>query len=289
MTAVVGNDKRRYLRSSLIRVIREIAELPVARRVSEPLYRHYFRQPYRKGNLYFGVYGTYEEALAQARQLSSDVLQSTYDVSAAAIKYRDEIDSLRPYDYPALFWVEQVLKEGGRRVFDLGGNLGLAYYGYRAYIAYPHDMVWRVHDLPQVVAAGRALASERGHAGALQFCELPLDADGSDLLLISGTLQYLDYRLPDLVDRLREPPRHILFNITPLHPARSFFTLQNLGIAICPYRVESETGLVADMMARGYRVRDHWSVDDRYVRIPFQHGFEVDTYQGYYFRRDSRH
>jgi len=283
----VSDGKRRYLRRSLVRIAREVAELPVASRVSEPLYRHYFRQPHQGGNRYFGVYETYEEALEEARQLSTAELPSTYDIETSAHQYLDQLQSLRTCDYPALFWVGQLLNRGARRVFDLGGHLGLAYYGYGNYLSYPEDLSWCVHDLPHVMAAGKRLAGERDKARALRFCATPAEADGCDLLISSGALQYLDYRLTDLIDRLERPPAHVLFNLTPLHPQRSYFTLQNLGIAVCPYRVESEVGLVADMAARGYHVRDHWIVDDRYLRIPFQPGYEVDSYAGYYFERTS--
>lgn len=282
----VSVSKPRYLRRSLMRIAREMAELPVASRVSEPIYRRYFRQPHQGGNLYFGVFNTYDEALDEARALSTSGLPSTYDLESATHKYLDQLQTLRTCDYPALFWVSQLLNAGVRRVFDLGGHLGLAYYGYGGYLSYPDNLSWCVHDLPHVMAAGKTLASERDKAGALQFCDSPTGADGCDLLISSGALQYLDYRLTDLIDQLEQPPPHVLFNLTPLHPQRSFFTLQNLGIAVCPYRVESEVGLIADMAARGYRVRDHWIVDDRYMRIPFQPGYEVDCYSGYYFERE---
>ncbi len=281
----LGGGKHLHLRRHLALMARGVAELPVVRRFTAPLYRNFFRKPCRRGNLYFGVYPSYEDALEQARQLSSAQLPSTYDVDGATTKYLDQIESLRPCDYPALFWVDRILRDGGRRVFDLGGHLGLAYYSYHRYIAYPADLVWRVHDLPRVMAAGKTLAQELDHAGSLQFAETPSGGDGFDLLISSGALQYLQYRLPDLIDRLDHPPRHVLFNLTPLHAEKSFFTLQNLGIAICPYRVESQDRLIQDMEARGYRLRDHWRLDERQLRIPFEPGYEVGSYHGCYFER----
>ncbi len=283
----LGGGRRLHLRRILALMARGAAELPVVRRVSAPLYRNYFKKPCRRGNLYFGVYNTYEDALEQARELSSAQLPSTYDVEGATTKYMDQIESLRPCDYPAMFWVDRILRDGGRKVFDLGGHLGLAYYSYHRYITYPADLVWRVHDLPRVMAAGKTLAGELDQAGSLQFSETPTGGDGFDLLISSGALQYLEYRLPDLIDRLDRPPRHVLFNLTPLHPDKSFFTLQNLGIAICPYRVESLARLIDDMKARGYSLRDHWRLDERQLRIPFEPGYEVRSYHGCYFERST--
>jgi putative methyltransferase (TIGR04325 family) len=276
--------RRQHLRRGLQRIAREISELPVIRLLSAPLYRRYFRKPYRSGNLYFGVYGTYQEALNEAHRISSARLPSNYDVEAVTTMYLDQLHSLRTCDYPTLFWINRILSEGGRRVFDLGGHLGLAYYGYQQYISFPAGLVWCVHDLPHVVAAGRRLASERDTSGALQFCETPQGADGFDILVSTGALQYLGYSLPSLIGELSHPPHHVLLNLIPLHPEKAFFTLQNLGVAVCPYRVESIERLVADMQAHGYQVRDHWELDRR-MRIPFMTEYEVDSYHGYYFER----
>jgi len=284
MTTNDSAVRRQHLRRGLLRIAREISELPVIRLLSAPLYRRYFRKPYRGGNLYFGVYDTYQEALNEAHRISSARLPSDYDVEAVTTMYLDQLHSLRTCDYPTLFWINRILSEGGRRVFDLGGHLGLAYYGYQRYISFPAGLVWCVHDLPHVVSAGRRLASERDTLGALQFCETPHGADGFDILISTGAFQYLGYSLPSLIGELSHPPHHVLLNLIPLHPEKAFFTLQNLGVAVCPYRVESIERLVADMRAHGYRVRDHWDLDRR-MRIPFMDEYDVDSYHGYYFER----
>lgn len=272
------------VREALARVVGETMELPVIRIFAKPLYERYFRRPFRRGNLYFGVYPSYEQALAKARHLASAKLPATYDVQEAAGKYLDQIQSLRACDYPAMFWLKHIMESGGRKVFDLGGHLGLAYYGFSHHIQYPTDLAWCVHDLPHVVTAGRALASARGVDGTLTFADRPQAASGCDLVFSTGALQYLPYRLPWLIDQLPEPPRHVLLNLIPLHADKSFFTLQNLGIAICPYRIESIGRLTSDMEARGYRVRDSWKLD-RCMRIPFEWDHAVENYGGYYFER----
>jgi len=275
------------LRQSLLRAASDAAQLPGIRSIASPLYRRYFKQPCRRGNLYYGIFESYDEARRQAEQLASQHLPATYDVEGAAHKYLDQLDRLRACDYPALFWLRQMLEGDCRKVFDLGGHLGLAFYGYGQYLSYPRDLSWYVHDLPQVMAAGRTLASERDDTGALQFAQSPLDADGADLLISTGALQYLNYRLPSLIQRLRKPPRHVIFNLTPLHESKSFFTLQNLGIAICPYRIEHASALLQDMRNLGYKVRDHWTLGDRRIRIPFAPTYGVDHYHGCYLELAS--
>lgn len=272
------------VRDALVRVLREAMELPGIRLLAKPLYKSHFRRPFRRGNLYFGVYGSYELALEQAQRLASHALPATYDVQAAASKYLDYMQSPRACDYPAMYWLKHIVELGGRRVFDLGGHLGLAYYSFRHYIDYPPDLTWHVHDLPQVMSAGRTLAQEHGVDNVLAFIDHPQAASGCDVMISTGAIQYLPYRLPSLIDELPHPPRHVLLNLIPLHPERSFFTLQNLGIAVCPYRIESTLGLISDMAARGYRVRDSWMLD-RGMRIPFEWDHDVENYYGYYFER----
>lgn len=275
------------LRQSLMRAAVDVGQLPGMHSIAEPLYRRYFKRPCRRGNLYYGIYESYDDALAQAEQFASTHLPASYDVEGAARKYRTQLETLRTCDYPALYWFRQILEAGARNVFDLGGHLGLAYYGYKKYLSYPHDLRWHVHDLPQVMAEGRTLASERGCSGALQFVESPSDADGADVLISAGALQYLNYRLPTLIQSLRKPPRHVIFNLTPLHESKSFFTLQNLGIAICPYRIDHASTLLDDMRNLGYKVRDHWTLADRRIRIPFAADYSVDHYHGCYLELAS--
>ncbi|WP_341727213.1 TIGR04325 family methyltransferase [Pseudoxanthomonas putridarboris] len=264
---------------------REAMELPGVRQVARPLYRRYFRRPYRHGNLYYGVFDSYAQALQQARAFSSRELPPSYDVEAASRMYRAQLHRLRACDYPVMFWLEQALAQGARRVFDLGGHIGLAYYGFGRYLALPADLEWRVHDLPHVMAAGNEWAREHDPQRRLRFCDDAEQADGSDLLISSGALQYLDYGLAELLSRLRRPPPHVLFNLTPMHPTDRYFTLQNLGIAVCPYRIEGIARMIADMKEVGYAVRDRWDLPERHVRIPFQPGHDIDRYYGFYFQR----
>src|SRR3546814_16851518 len=108
-------------------------------------------------------------------------------------------------------------------------------------------------------------------------------ADGQYILLSTRALQYLDYTLPELLQRLRRKPRHVLVNLTPIHPDRSFFTLQNLSISICPYRVMSVQEFNEGMQSVGYRVVDHWPSPDRHLRVTFEHRSHVERYHGSHF------
>src|SRR3546814_13532249 len=74
-----------------------------------------------------------------------------------------------------------------------------------------------------------------------------------------------------------------------MHPDRSFFTRQNLSIAICPYRVMSVPEFTEGMQSLGYRVVDHWQSPERHLRVPFEPGCTVDRYHGFPFELDAWH
>ncbi|RYZ72956.1 MAG: methyltransferase, TIGR04325 family [Lysobacteraceae bacterium] len=270
-------------RLRLVRIAREAMELPGLSALARPMYRRYFQRPYKHGNLYYGVFASYREAQDAAEALASDAIPSSYDVEQAPLMYLGQLQQLRACDYPALHWVDHVMRSGGRKVLDLGGHIGVAYYGFKRYLPFPQDLDWCVHDLSHVREAGARLAERRGEARNLRFTGKAEDADGVDLLISTGALQYLPYSLPDLLSMLERRPRHVIFNLTPLHLQLSFFTLQNLGIAICPYRIGSLPRLVGAMADLGYQLRDQWELADRHVHIPFHEECNVQAYQGGYF------
>lgn len=257
-----------------------MSELPGIRLLAEPYYRRRFRA-HRRGNAYLGDYPSFEEA---ARDIPPG-LAVGYDSEAATRLYAQRLQQVEASDYPALFWLQRLLDQGARRIFDLGGHVGVSYYAFRHLLAYPADLQWQVHDVPAVMDAGRKLAAERDAQGQLQFVERQA-ADGCDLLMAKGALQYLDYDLPGFLAGLHERPRHLLINLTPMHPQRTVFTLQNIGVAVCPYRIGAEPEFLSALGALGYRQLERWEHHERSVRIPFHPTASIDRYHGYCFSRD---
>ena len=270
--------------TTLARIAHAAAELPGIRNLAEPLYRRQFLRFRRPGNACYGVFGTYAEARALAQSLEAP---ASYDIEDAGRLYRERLERVVVSDYPSIYWLSRLLAAGERKVFDLGGHIGISYYGFRRYIAYPAGLQWLVHDLPAMVKAGRAHALLHDPDRRLAFSDTPDAADGCDVLFTSGALQYLDYTLPELLQRLQHRPSHVVVNLVPMHPQRSFFTLQNIRIAICPYRVTSAPEFISGMEALGYALVDHWQSHERSLRIPFRHGHEVDSYHGFCFAKSS--
>lgn len=270
---------------ALERIASGLAGFPPARPLARSLHRRRFQRPFGDDNLYYGVYDSYAQAQAAAQALSTRTLPASYDIEAAGRIYRSHLDRIRVSDYPLVHWLSRLFAAGQSRVFDLGGNIGVTYYAFRRYLDYPPGLEWCVHDLPTVVGAGRKWAQDHDEARRLHFDESPQGASGHDVLVCTGALQYLEYTLPELLRGLPEPPPHILVNLTPLHDDRSYFTLQNLSIAICPYRVMARQELLAGMAALGYETVDQWRSFERHLEIPFEPGYAIDNYSGGYFRR----
>jgi putative methyltransferase (TIGR04325 family) len=272
--------------SSSAQLARAATRLP-PNPLSRALYLRRFRRPFGDDNLYYGVYPDYATAQAAAEALSSRSLPASYDIEGAGRIYGDHLDKIRVSDYPLVYWLSRLIGAGARRIFDLGGNIGVSYYGFARYLDYPRDLEWRVHDLPHTRAAGEKHAKAHDARGLLRFAGSEAEADGHDVLVSTGTLQYLPYTLPELLGRLAHKPGHVLLNLTPMHAEREYFTLQNLCIAVCPYRILSAAALVQAMKASGYAEVDRWTSRERRLDIPFHPEAGLEGYSGFYFRRDS--
>lgn len=272
------NSAGRILR----RIANEIAQLPGINRLAQPLYRRLFVRQYFGANSYYGAWPSFDQARANA----PSALPSSYDFKAAGKMYRTELERITVSDYPLLFWLSKLLATGPRRLFDLGGHIGVKYYAFQRYLQYPEGLCWTVHDVAAVLAAGRQFAAENDAQRQLDFADSPDRVSGSDVLMATGSLQYLDYTLAELLARVPLRPAHVLVNLTPMHPDRGYVTLQHIGIAICPYRVSAVPEFVASMQALGYAVVDHWASLERNVRVPFRPECDIDRYHGFYFRRD---
>jgi len=278
-----ARSQPRWLPQKLRHIANESAELPIFNLIGKPLYRRMFQRPFRDGHIYYGAYDTY----AEARAAAPAELPRTYANAGTSGMYRDQHQAIRVSDYPLLYWVKQLLDQGRRTFFDLGGHIGVTYYGFRHYIDYPDGLRWTVHDVPDVMEAGAEWAATHDPDGHLGFAPAREDASGQDVLLTSGALQYLDYTLPDLLATLREPPSHVLVNLVPMHPDRTYFTLQNIGKAVLPYRVSATPDFIAAMEALGYEKLDQWCSEERYLRVPFEPACRIDGYSGFCFRMRS--
>jgi len=223
-----------------------------------------------------GVFDAYPQAAAAA----PSTRPLGYDHTDAAGMYRDRLNAIYPSDYPMMLWLQKAFENGVRNVFDLGGHIGLAYYAYQRVLAFPSDISWTVNDVPSVVAAGRQEALKLDPAGRLQFADGFDGAANADMLFTAGCLQYLEQTLAERIASLARRPRWILVNLLPLHDQFAYWTVQSIGTAFCPYRIQRSQNFFADLEQLGYQVEDKWTNLDKSCWVAFEPERSLDRYHG---------
>jgi len=241
--------------------------------IREAAYRRKFLDN-REENLFMGSFESFAAAEAGAPP-SKDV---GYDnAEAAKTLYSHQIYF---YDYPALFWIGRSLDDGMRSVFDLGGHVGIKYYAFRRMLNYPPDLRWTVCDVPGVVKTGEELAAQREATAQLNFTTDFHNASGYDVLYASGSLQYLPLRISEILAALPVKPKRIIVNTAAVHPDRTLYTLNSIGFAVCPYRIQHHDQLLSDIAEAGYRRRDAWRNEGKPIEVPFVDGGDKPYYAG---------
>lgn len=230
---------------------------------------------------YRGIHGTPEEAQAAAPRSA----RLGYDHADLAQAYRDQHHTaIGFYDYPMLFWLQRLLRPD-LRVFDFGGNIGTHFYAYERYLGYPPGLRWTVCELPALVAAGEALARQESRT-EIAFTTRFEDAEGADVLLASGSVQYVG-DFPARLAALRDPPRHVLLGRMPMCEGPSFVTLQNGGMVFYPVHVVQRSALERALRDAGYRIVDTWKDPGEPVAVPFHPEFRTMSFHGYHLARDD--
>jgi len=227
-----------------------------------------------------GVFATFEEAI-QGAPAGKPV---GYDNSAAA-SFMEPSGQLLPSDYPVLFWLQQALADKPV-LLDIGGYVGISYYTYRNYLSYPENLEWIIQDVPAVATAGTEIARTRESRG-LSFTTDITSALRPHAVLAAGSLQFIEHDFADLLRRMGALPTHLIVNKTPLTDSPEFVTLQDLGPAVCAYRILNRARLVRSIEDLGYRLVDSWSNLDFSCRIPFHPDRNVSNYSGLYFKLNA--
>ena len=252
------------------------ARIPGVRSLIERSYRRAFVAN-RDKNLFHEVFDSFEAAATAATAYGT----VGYDNVASADLYLDMMRVV-DHDYPAMFWLARSFKDGTRTVFDVGGSIGIKYYAFAKPLPVPNDVRWTVEDVPVVAQRGRELAVERGVSENLKFTDRFAEGDGSELLFASGSLQYLPRTLAEYLADWKTLPRRIVINTTPIH-VQEFFTINSIGTAFCPYRVQNQAKLVRSLGQLGYKMFDQWSNVGKALRLPLRPDLSLDHYRGFCF------
>ena len=225
-----------------------------------------------------GVFSSF----AEAEQHAPRTKPLGYDDAASDDWYLQKLTGVQLEDYPAVYWLREAFTDS-RSVLEIGGHVGVAYYGFSRILRYPAGLRWTILDVPSVAAAGRALATER-QRDDLSFVTDLADAPAAEILLAAGSLQYLEHTtLVPILKRLSRLPRHLIINVTPVYDGPSFVTLQNIGTAYCPYRVFNRLEFIGALESLGYRLGDSWA-KPRSFRVPGRPERSFEGYSGFYLK-----
>jgi putative methyltransferase (TIGR04325 family) len=252
--------------------------------VRQRRYARHFAAATQRG-LHLGVFGSFAEAVAAVpagRPIGADHPHAADLIIPGGAHLLEEVN---PRDYALLFWLSRFLREGATSVFDFGGHVGVKYYGFRRYLAYPDAFRWTVYDMPTVTRAGEALAAERPDTRGLAFTNRLEDADGMDVFFAAGSLQYEETPLDRLLGRLTQPPPRLLLSGLPLTEGPGFVTLQTNGPGCAPYAIRNRGQFIREVEGAGYTLEDAWAILEKKCVIPFHEDRLVRSYSGLYFRR----
>ncbi len=226
-----------------------------------------------------GVYATLEEA-GRSAPSTHPVGFNHKEVSQQFQERRDRVFS---FDYPVLFWLKSLLFEKCK-LFDFGGHVGTQFYAYAKYLSYPGGLQWTVCDLPEITKAGELLFLQSGCSG-LAFTNDFADAEGADIMLAAGSIQYIDDPgFLTMLGQLKQRPRDLLINKVPLYDGPPFATLQNGGPAFTPMRVFNRPSFLAELDGLGYTLKDNWNVETHSGHIPFHPEHSFPHHSGLYLR-----
>ncbi|MFZ4070262.1 MAG: methyltransferase, TIGR04325 family [Caulobacterales bacterium] len=178
----------------------------------------------------------------------------------------------------ALDWLARELTPGAR-VVHLGGGDGGLYDLLVENETMPDGVEWLVVETLALVEA--AAAHTRG---GLSFATT-LPEHAPDILIVSGYLQYVHADMVGFFASLPWEPGAILINKAPLALGSAFWTLQNLGRAVTPYRVYREAEFVAAIDRAGFDVLDRWTAPELRVDIPFHPERSVAALSGLWLKK----
>lgn len=197
-----------------------------------------------------------------------------------------ELGDFPEADKAAASWLADAIRDlaqaGPVRVFDIGGNFGGCFFAYARVIRYPADIVWEVCEIPEIVENANAIEAV-SREPRLRFTTAIANVRGASIVYAAGAAQYLDDELPDVLERERARPAHVIVQRTPFTDGRAFVTLQNLNYGIVPYRVSNRANFISQMKRLGYELIEENRLQ-RALRVPSRFSGGEDGFWGLWFR-----
>jgi putative methyltransferase (TIGR04325 family) len=246
-------------------------------------YLYYWRFS-RKITACRGVFQTFSETnkvLPLNASLGYNQSQISESNNVSQLTARRTLGEIEDVDRAIVPWLQEAFRDS-KKVFDLGGNVGVGYFGFKNYVDYPTDLNWQVCEIPEIVKAGEQIAKETNSKN-LSFTSEFQEADRSDILISCGALQYIEPSLAELLNPLKKKPKYLLINYVPFCDRDSFVTLQNIGYAFTPYKIQNQDEFIDSLNNEGYELIDRCEFP-RTCLIPFHQERTVRKYRGFYFK-----
>jgi putative methyltransferase (TIGR04325 family) len=247
------------------------------RLLHERLYAHEFARVVPWARRFRGVYTTFEEA-TRAAPATKPV---GYNNPGAA-RFMQPCRELSISDYPVLFWLQKTFQESPT-LLDIGGYVGISYYTYQRYLSYPENLMWVIQDVPAVIAAGAEVARLQNSPGLSFVAEITSDLK-CQTVLADGSLQFIEKPFSDLLTQMNSLPKHLIVSKMPFTDLPDFITLQDLGPAVCPYKIFNRAKFIESVESLGYKLVDSWTNSELGCRIPFYRKHTIPSYSGMYFQ-----
>jgi putative methyltransferase (TIGR04325 family) len=223
------------------------------------------------------------DSLSDARRAAAVFNASGHEHPANVRRHLTALGNIRESDYPVLYYWSQIRPEP-LRVFDLGGNVGNLFYAYDRYLRFPDEMAWNIVELPSVRAAGEKLAEEKNES-RIRYVETIGSSDDVDLFLSSGSLQYFDDSLPDLLRQLTRLPNHVIVNRVPVCNGKEVCTVQDAWTFLVACKIQNRETLVGSMETIGYELVSSWKAHEMRQLVPLYPESSAFNYSGFYFRK----
>lgn len=228
---------------------------------------------------FIGAYPDRETAIAHAPASKPN----SYDDDEIAPLNFHLMSETHIWDYPILYWLDRLIHPD-TEILDAGGHFGTKFIAFRDRIAM--NMVhWNVYDLPATMRAARKLQEAGELPAQINFSD-KLDTFGrTDILLASGLLQYLDEEFHDFLNRLGEPPQHILLNKVATREGNSVVSLEKIGNGRIPYQIRNRAAFEDSIAEMGYLIRDSWQIPSLSRVIATHPSLGASISRGYYLER----
>lgn len=223
------------------------------------------------------------DSLSEARRVADAFTTSGHEHPTNVTRHLEALESLRESDYPVLYCWLQIRPEP-RQVLDLGGNVGNLFYAYHRHLRFPCDLKWDIVELPSVREAGERLAIERKEA-RIRYLDAIRCAEEVDLFLSSGSLQYFDESLPDLLLQLKQLPSHVIINRVPVCKGEEVCTIQDGWTYLVPCKIRNVDALMSGMARIGYELVENWEANEMRQLVPLYPESSAFRYSGFYFRK----